>query len=195
MNKKHFAAVCIAGASVLWACGNNDKNDGGTMTTGETTMSDTSMSAGTSSAPLDTAGQNFAMTAASSDMLEIQASNLAMQNASSERVKSFATTLIRDHGMTSDQLKGIAAGKNVTLPAELMPAHKNMLDGLQGKTGKDFDKAFADMNVKAHQEAVNLFDRASKSLTDADLKAFASEHLPHLQMHLDSAKAINGAIR
>lgn len=192
MNKKTFAAALIAGTTFLWACGNNDKKEGDNMTTGETTMSDTSSAATTA---MSAADQDFAMTAASSDMLEIQSSNMAMQNASSERVKSFATTLIRDHGATSDQLKSIVMGKNVTLPADLMPKHKTMLDGLQGKKGKDFDKAYMDLQVNNHQEAVNLFQNASTGLTNADLKGFATQHLPHLRMHLDSAQAINGGLK
>lgn len=195
MKKNTFAAALIAGTTFLWACGNNDNKEGDNLTTGETTISDSASTgtAGTSGATLDTMDQNFAMTAASSDMLEIQSSNMAMQNASSERVKAFATTLIRDHGTTSEQLKSIVSGKNVTLPADLMPMHKSMLDKLQGKTGKEFDKAFMDLQVTNHREAVNLFERASTNLTNAELKGFATQHLPHLRMHLDSAQAINNS--
>ncbi|OLY93049.1 putative membrane protein [Cnuella takakiae] len=196
MKKNILAAALFASTTMMWACGGNDKKDGGTMTTGENTMVDstaTTPAAGgaATGAALDTMSQNFAMTAASSDMLEIQSSNMAMQNGNSDRVKNFATTMIRDHGTTSTQLKTIASNKGITLPTDLMPPHKAMLDQLQGKTGKDFDKAYAAMQVTAHQAAVDLFQRASNGATDADLKNFATQHLPHLRMHLDSAQAIN----
>lgn len=188
MKKNYVTAALIASASILWACGGNDKKDGGSTTTSETTTGNATT---TAAAPLDTMDQNFAMTAASSDMLEIQSSNMAMQNASSDRVKNFATTMIRDHGQTSSQLKTIATGKGITLPTDLMPPHKAMLDKLQGKKGKEFDDAYADMQVAAHKDAVSLFDRAANNLKDADMKNFASQHLPHLRMHLDSAQAID----
>lgn len=190
MKKNIVAAALIASTSLIWACGGNDKKDGGSLTTSENTIADSSTTTTAAGAPLDTMSQNFAMTAASSDMLEIQSSNMAMQNASSDRVKNFATTMIRDHGTTSTQLKSIAANKGITLPTDLMPPHKAMLDQLQGKTGKDFDKAYASMQVTAHQAAVDLFQRASTGASDADLKNFATQHLPHLRMHLDSAQAI-----
>lgn len=191
MKKNILAAALIASTSLMWACGGNDKKDGGTLTTSENTTADTSTTAGiTPGTPLDTMSQNFAMMAASSDMLEIQSSNMAMQNASSDRVKNFATTMIRDHGTTSTQLKTIAANKGITLPTDLMPMHKSMLDQLQGKTGREFDKAYTTMQVTAHQAAVDLFQRASSGAADADLKNFATQHLPHLRMHLDSAQAI-----
>lgn len=196
MKKTYLAAALLTSASLIWACGNNDKKDGGSMTTVENSAVDstaTTPAAGgaAATAPLDTMSQNFAMMAASGDMLEIQSSNMAMQNAANDRVKNFATTMIRDHGTTSSQLKTIASNKGISLPTDLMPAHKAMLDKLQGKSGKDFDKAYAEMQVNAHQESVNLFQRAATGVTDADLKNFAAQHLPHLQMHLDSAQAIN----
>lgn len=194
MKRTYVAIALFACASLVWACGGNDKKDGGTTTTSETTMDDnaatTPATSGTT-ANLDTMDQNFAMTAASSDMLEIQSSNMAMQNGNSDRVKNFATTMIRDHGQTTTELKTIASSKGITLPTDLMPPHKAMLDKLQGKTGSEFDKAYSEMQVAAHQAAVALFQKASNGAKDADMKNFATQHLPHLQMHLDSAQAIN----
>lgn len=193
MNKNQLAATIIVGASLLASCGNNKKNDGGSMTTGENTMVDSSATTPAAGAPAvsaDTGSVNFAATVASSDMLEIQSSNMAMQHGSSDAVKRFATMMIKDHGATSTELKTIAANKGMTVPAEMMPMHKAMLDRVQGKTGKEFDRAYAEMQAMSHQEAVNLFQRASGSLGDADLKNFAAKHLPHLQMHLDAAKEL-----
>jgi putative membrane protein len=198
MNKNQLAAALIAGSSILWACGNNNNKDkeGTNVTTSETTLDTGSTSTmGGTGAALDTMGQNFAMQAASSDMLEIQSSNMAMQSASNDRVKSFATMMIRDHGQTSTQLKELVAGRGVNLPTDLMPQHRAMLTNLQGKTGKNFDRAYMDMQVKAHQESVSLFQRASNGVNDGQLKGFATQHLPHLRMHLDSAQAIGGGLK
>ena len=60
------------------------------------------------------------------------------------------------------------------------------------KTGKDFDKAYIDDMVAGHRKAVNKFEDGSKHLDDADLKNFATQTLPTLQMHQDSIKAIAG---
>lgn len=195
MNKKQFAAVLIAATTLAYSCGNNKKKDGGTLTTGENTMVDSSATTPAAGAPavtasLDTMSQNFAMTAASGDMLEIQSSNMAMQHGSSDRVKAFAAMMIKDHGATTSQLQSMLGSKGVTLPTEMMPMHKAMLDRVQGKTGKEFDQAYAEMQVMSHQASVSLFERASTSLTNTDLKNFASQHLPHLRMHLDSARAL-----
>jgi len=44
--------------------------------------------------------------------------------------------------------------------------------------------------VKDHEEAVALFEKESKSGSDADLKSFAGKTLPTLQDHLKMAKAL-----
>lgn len=199
MKRNYVAAVLITGASLLWACGGNDKNDGGTTTTGENTMVDSTATtpaagapaAGNAAVSLDTMDQNFAMKAASGGMMEVQAANLAMQNAASDRVKNFATMMIRDHGKANDELKSIASGKGVSVPTDLMPEHKEHINMLQGKTGKEFDKAYMSMMVNDHKKDVSEFEKASKNAKDADIKNFATQTLPVLRMHLDSAQAIN----
>ena len=60
------------------------------------------------------------------------------------------------------------------------------------QTGKDFDKEYRDDMLSDHKKAVDKFQKGSTDLKDADLKNFASQTLPKLQMHQDSIKAIAG---
>ena len=48
------------------------------------------------------------------------------------------------------------------------------------------------MMIDDHKKDVDKFKKGSKDLKDADLKNFASETLPVIQMHLDSINAIGG---
>ena len=43
-----------------------------------------------------------------------------------------------------------------------------------------------------HKDAVDAFEKGSKNLQDGDLKSFATQTLPTIQMHRDSIKAIAG---
>jgi putative membrane protein len=47
------------------------------------------------------------------------------------------------------------------------------------------------MMITAHKEDISKFQNASNNAKDADLKAWAGKTLPVLQMHRDSATAIN----
>ena len=71
----------------------------------------------------------------------------------------------------------------------LNAAHKKALEDLRGKSGKEFDAAYAAQMVKDHNEAVALFTAAS-SLPDSELAGFASKTLPTLRDHQAMAKQL-----
>jgi putative membrane protein len=48
--------------------------------------------------------------------------------------------------------------------------------------------------VQSHQEQVNLFERASNSVQDKDLKSLATTKLPVLREHLDGATKLNATV-
>ena len=77
----------------------------------------------------------------------------------------------------------------------LMNLHKSHIDALKNKTGAAFDKAYMSMMVSDHKKDVSEFDKAGKMCKDQECIAFASKTLPTLHMHLDSAQAINKAIK
>ena len=47
------------------------------------------------------------------------------------------------------------------------------------------------LQVSAQQDAVSLFQRYGKESDNSGLKAFANEHLPHLQEHLKMAQNLD----
>jgi putative membrane protein len=137
--------------------------------------------------------QDFVTEAAQSDMLEIDSSKLAMTKTDSAKTKAFAERMVKDHTETSTELKGLVTGGKVqaNLPSALDKAHKDKLDKLTKLSGKDFTKEYNGLQLAAHKDAVSLFERYGKSGENADLKAFASKHLPHLQQHLLMAQDLN----
>jgi putative membrane protein len=62
-------------------------------------------------------------------------------------------------------------------------------------TGAAFDQGFLEAQVKAHQDAIALFDQQSTAGTDAELKAFAAKHLPELRDHLQRAQDLRQSLR
>jgi putative membrane protein len=53
----------------------------------------------------------------------------------------------------------------LTLPATMDSEHQKMLNDLQAKDGKDFDRTYDQIQLKAHQDAVALFESYSKMAT------------------------------
>jgi putative membrane protein len=88
-------------------------------------------------------------------------------------------------GRTGDTGRGDAA-HDMKLDAK----HQEKIDELSKLQGADFDKKFMECMLKDHKEAVSMFEKASRSLTDTDLKNFASQTLPKLRDHLQMAQNI-----
>jgi putative membrane protein len=132
---------------------------------------------------------DFVKEVAISDMFEIEASKLAQQKGNAAE-KSFAAQMVTDHGKTSSELKEmVSSGKvEVQLPAALDSSHQSKLDKLKGASGADFSSEFDSMQVSAHKDAVDLFERYAKGGDNAALKAWADKTLPALRHHLEMAQ-------
>jgi putative membrane protein len=149
----------------------------------------------TSTAPIDEASSSFLMKTADAGMAEVHHGELAQQKTSNQAVKDFAAMMVRDHSAGNDQVKAIATQKNVTLPSAMSEEHQKMQADLSKKTGKAFDKAYIDGMVKGHEKVIKEFEDAANKSADSDVKSFIGNTLPTLNMHLDSAKAIQKRIK
>ena len=136
--------------------------------------------------------EDFVTEAANGDMLEIESSKLVAAKGDA-RDKAFAEQMIKDHSATSAELKVLVSSGKVpaSLPAAMDKAHGAKLDKLSGLSGADFTKAYEDMQLAAHKDAVSLFERYARGGDNASLQAFAAKTLPHLREHLKMAEDLN----
>ena len=72
----------------------------------------------------------------------------------------------------------------------MVQEHEQILDALKGKGRKDFDSSYDQIQVKAHEDAVALFDAYAKGGEDPELKKWAAKTLPHLKEHLSMAQKL-----
>jgi putative membrane protein len=139
----------------------------------------------------------FARTAAMSDLYEMEASRLAEQKSQNAQVKQFAQHMLRDHGKTTNELKGMVPqieGVSASqLPTSLDQQHQALMQQLQAAQGAEFDRTFARQQVQAHQTAVDLFRNYAQSGDHAQLKQWASRTLPSLEEHLREAQQLQRA--
>jgi putative membrane protein len=126
----------------------------------------------------------FAKKAAEGGMAEVALGRLAAERAASPDVKQFGQQMVTDHSKAGDELKALAARKNMQLPAEMNSDQKSEQDKLSKLSGADFDKEYVSFMKKDHEEDVDEFKEQSEKGTDADVKAFAAKTLPVIQRHL-----------
>ncbi|GAA4395214.1 hypothetical protein GCM10023187_01830 [Nibrella viscosa] len=138
---------------------------------------------------------DFAVKAASGGMMEVELGNLAQQKAQNARVKEFGRMMVEDHTKANNELKDLAARKNITLPTSMGEDHRKHVDELRSKSGADFDRAYMDLMVDDHDEDIDLFEKAANNAKDADVKAFAAKTLPTLRKHHEAAKSIKDGMK
>jgi putative membrane protein len=138
---------------------------------------------------------SFWSQAAQAGQAEIMLGNLALQKSQNDDVKKFAQMVVDDHTKANDQLKTLAAGKNVTLPADVNIKQKETMDELSNLSGDNFDREFVKTMVKDHEAAVKLFQKQADSGADPDVKSFAASTLPTLKSHWDAAKSLNDSMK
>lgn len=134
---------------------------------------------------------SFMKNAAHAGAAEIEASMLAQSKARNPDVKAFATTMVNDHTKVADELKALAASKNVTLPEGPSVAQKAKLKMIDAGDDDKFDVRYAKtFGVKAHQDTIKLFQEASTKAKDPEVKAWVDKTLPGLRHHLEMAQAL-----
>jgi len=108
---------------------------------------------------------------------------MAEQKGQSDDVKSFGKRMVTDHGKANDELKKIAAQKNVKLPAK------------EPTVSWSSDKAYIDMMVKDHEKDLAEFKEEANSGSDPDVKKFAEDTAKVVEEHLDLAKQTQSKLK
>jgi len=136
--------------------------------------------------------QDFVNKVAISDMFEIQSSQVALSKQPDADTKPFAEKMVKDHQKTSSELQALVGQGmlKLTLPKAMDAEHQKMLNDLTAKSGKDFDQSYDQIQVKAHRDAVALFESYASGGDDAELKSWASKTLPDLKEHLAMAEKL-----
>ena len=148
--------------------------------------------AGQTNTTTPTTAPEFVLHVATADTFELLSAALAEKQSNSNTLKSYAHRLVQDHTHSSHELLPLAkqAGIEVTLPAPLVQAHQSRIDQLSQLSGPQFDQVFINMQVEAHEDAIELFSKYVKYGDNQTIRNFAMTTLPVLQQHLADAQSL-----
>jgi putative membrane protein len=187
---KTLALILASTALCVSAC---KRSDDATATNVDTnaamTGTEANMAAPTA---LAVTAQDFANAAAASDHFEIESSKLADGSAQSSAVKAFARQMITAHTASTAKLKATLAAMTPPMTADdtLNPDQQALLDGLKGKTGADFDAAYASAQTTAHQKTLDALNAYAGSGDNPQLMDFAKGLIPTVTAHLNLAQGL-----
>jgi len=135
--------------------------------------------------------KEFLMDAAKSNMMEVELGQLASQKASSADVKEFGSHMKMQHQKANDKLMKIAQKNNVTVPTSLPSDAQSKKENLMELSGKEFDKKYMKEMVDMHKKDMKKFEEMSKEAKNPEVKSFAQQTLPTLQMHYTEANNLD----
>ena len=134
---------------------------------------------------------DFVRQAAIGDMFGIESGMLAREKGNAA-TRAFAEKLVADHGAASGSLRAAMAEQSVKVdaPHALDTPAQSRMNALKALSGEEFDQRFKDDQVKAHKEAIDLYERYAGGGDNEALKRWAEAALPGLRAHLDMAEKL-----
>lgn len=195
---KKLILISIAVSSLFLSSCNNKTNDGDASNTGDN--SDAKKVAIDSNKEKFNDAEikpdtKFAVSAADGGMFEVELGKLALTKGNMPEIKKFGQMMIDDHGKANEELKNLAAGKNISLPLALGDSYQNKVKDLTAKTGNDFDKAYTSLMVSDHKEDIEHFKKEAEDGKDAEIKAWAAGKLSTLEHHLQMAESAEKMVK
>lgn len=139
--------------------------------------------------------RSFTMAAASGNALEVETSRVALEKSQNQDIRSFAQMMVDDHTKVGQEMKATLEKAGLTAPADkLTPRHQDIVNKLNQAGQGKFDGQYVAAQIKAHDEAINLFSSYAKSGDNAELKQFAEATLPSLQKHKTAAEDLRAKV-
>ncbi len=137
----------------------------------------------------------FVVKAASGGLMEVQLGEMAAKKATNSAVKEFGQMMANDHAKVNDELKSLAARKNITIPMVPGEDHMDHMNKMTEKKGTDFDKDYMNLMIDDHKDDVDAFEKAARDAKDPDVRAFASKYVPTLRTHLERARTVKDMLK
>lgn len=140
-------------------------------------------------ASAQTKDEKFAKCAAEAGMAEVKMGELGVSKATSAEVKMHAQHMIDDHSKANEELKALAAKKNIVLPSTPSKKQQKCYEKFaKCEAGSKFDKKYAKQMKCDHKKTVCYFEKEAKKGKDPELKAWAAGKVPTLKGHLEMWK-------
>lgn len=117
-------------------------------------------------------------------LMEVKQSELAQTKAVTPAIKIVASQMVESHTKSNNDLKDLAAKKNISVPSELTAKQQKKLDKLAKCEGKKFDKKYAKCMKHMHRKSKCKLKKEAKHGKDPELTAWAGSQVPIIENHI-----------
>lgn len=131
---------------------------------------------------------------------DIETGKLATERGTAPAVREFGAMLARDHASVRQLGRDLAKklGVTPTPPNEnaLAKAHTEAMTVLRGKSGKEFDLAFAAHEIAYHRAVIDAITTTLlPTIQNAELKALVEKVAPAFQAHMLAAEHLEKQLK
>lgn len=134
--------------------------------------------------------REFLQAAMMNGIAQVGLGKLARDKGQEEDVRELGKKLIEDYAQINRELEEIAQSKNQPMPNEVTVTQRADYERLQQLSGKMFDERLKQVLVDSHLTTVERFRAEGAKAKDPEIRRFAGEHLPILEVHLQRAKGL-----
>lgn len=125
----------------------------------------------------------------------IKMAQLATERAESKEVKSMAQKILRDQKNELKQMQEWRQGKYSSAPKSKQITPKVDMSQLEEAKGADFDKNFAKMMAKHHEEGIKIAEEAIPMLENNQIKQFAQNTTKNQTIEMKQLKDLFSSLQ
>lgn len=199
MSTRGISHIAILGACALWAACSKGANKADSAAGVDTSAAAATTPTPPAAAPVALTDVNIVALLDEANMGDSAGGAIAAKKGKSAAVKEFGRTMMRDHHSLRKAGQDLAKKENLTPTPPtgdtLASASQKWADSLNAMpAGADWDKAYIDHEVAAHQAVQALLQTAASSATDTTLKALITKAQPTIDAHLKKAQDIQAKL-
>lgn len=116
--------------------------------------------------------KEFMQFAAKANLLQKDLGLAAIERAQTEQAKAYGQKMVDLYNNKQEELRELARHYNVTLPQVADEDHSKHIRDLQNKKPSEFDSAYLDEVIDAHQKAIKEYDDNIKDYEETQNKLF-----------------------
>ena len=130
----------------------------------------------------------FLSESAANNLMEIKLAQLAQQKSRNEDIIMLGNLMEAEHIKALQEVKTLAAGRHISIPANIDDRTQKQYDDLSGKTTDEFDREYTKLLVNGHKEVIMLFEKRIRETKDIDINNWIEKTLPALRKHLEHSE-------
>jgi predicted outer membrane protein len=136
--------------------------------------------------------KEFLIQVVEDSLAEMELCMVALDNTENPEIKTFAQSMLDEHGELGQQMERQAKAMRVPFPKKMRSEHASMIREMSALMGSEFDRRFIEQNLQYHENELKVFRHYAseegegpiKELADAGVKLFTK----HLKMIKDLAR-------